>query len=66
MKILAIIPARGGSKGVPKKNSKLLHGIPLLEYSIIAAQKTKFITIWTNKYINLGINLFVHLSISIY
>ena len=44
MKISAIIPARGGSKGVPKKNSKLLHGIPLLEYSIIAAQKSKFIT----------------------
>ena len=44
MKILAIIPARGGSKGVPKKNSKLLHGIPLLEYSIVAAQKSKLIT----------------------
>ena len=44
MRILAIIPARGGSKGVPKKNSKLLHGIPLLEFSIVAAQKSKLIT----------------------
>lgn len=44
MKILAIIPARGGSKGVPKKNSKLLNGIPLLEYAIVAAQKSKLIT----------------------
>ena len=33
MKILAIIPARGGSKGVPRKNIKLLAGKPLLEYT---------------------------------
>lgn len=33
MEILGIIPARGGSKGVPGKNSKLLGGKPLLEYS---------------------------------
>ncbi|MGB3775793.1 MAG: acylneuraminate cytidylyltransferase family protein [Leeuwenhoekiella sp.] len=34
MKILGIIPARGGSKGVPGKNKKLLAGKPLVGYSI--------------------------------
>ncbi|MBF4470308.1 cytidylyltransferase domain-containing protein [Flavobacterium sp. HJJ] len=34
MRVLAIIPARGGSKGVPGKNSKLLGGKPLIAYSI--------------------------------
>lgn len=33
-KILAIIPARGGSKGIPKKNIKLLNGKPLIHYTI--------------------------------
>lgn len=37
MKILAIIPARGGSKGIPKKNIKLLHGKPLIAYTIETA-----------------------------
>lgn len=31
---LVIIPARGGSKGIPKKNIKLLEGKPLIQYSI--------------------------------
>jgi N-acylneuraminate cytidylyltransferase/CMP-N,N'-diacetyllegionaminic acid synthase len=35
--MIAIIPARGGSKGLPDKNSKLLHGKPLLSYTIEAA-----------------------------
>lgn len=34
MRVLAIIPARGGSKGVPGKNIKLLGGKPLIVYSI--------------------------------
>jgi CMP-N-acetylneuraminic acid synthetase len=38
MKLLAIIPARGGSKGVPRKNVRLLNGRPLISYSIAAAQ----------------------------
>lgn len=42
-KIIAIIPARGGSKGVPRKNIKLLNGKPLISYSIRAALKSKFI-----------------------
>lgn len=33
-KILAIIPARGGSKGIPKKNIKLFNGKPLISYTI--------------------------------
>jgi CMP-N,N'-diacetyllegionaminic acid synthase len=44
MKILALIPARGGSKGVPKKNSKLLNGLPLIAYTIKAALDAKQIT----------------------
>lgn len=37
MKVLAIIPARGGSKGIPKKNIRLLAGKPLIAYSILNA-----------------------------
>jgi len=33
LRILGIIPARGGSKGVPNKNVKLLNGKPLLQYT---------------------------------
>ena len=39
--MLAIIPARGGSKGLPGKNIKLLCGKPLIQYSIEAAKKAK-------------------------
>jgi len=41
MKTLAIIPARGGSKGVPLKNIKKLSGKPLIEYTITTALKSK-------------------------
>ena len=37
MKILAIIPARGGSKGIARKNLRILNGKPLIYYSIKAA-----------------------------
>ena len=37
-KVYAIIPARGGSKGIPKKNIFLLAGYPLIAYSIAAAR----------------------------
>ena len=43
LKILCIIPARGGSKGVPKKNIKLLNNIPLIGYSINTAKQSKYI-----------------------
>lgn len=35
---LVIIPARGGSKGIPRKNIKFLNGKPLIHYTIEAAQ----------------------------
>lgn len=34
MNVVAVIPARGGSKSLPKKNIRLLNGKPLLQYSI--------------------------------
>lgn len=37
-KIIGVIPARGDSKGVPKKNIKLLGGYPLIAYSIIVSR----------------------------
>ncbi|MEG0700769.1 MAG: acylneuraminate cytidylyltransferase family protein [Muribaculaceae bacterium] len=39
MKTLYVIPARGGSKGIPGKNIKLLAGRPLIAYSIDVARK---------------------------
>lgn len=39
--VVAIIPARSGSKGVPIKNIKLLGGFPLLAYSVVAAKLSK-------------------------
>lgn len=41
--VLAIIPARGGSKGVPKKNIRPLADIPLIAYSIAACQKSNLV-----------------------
>ena len=41
--IIAFIPARGGSKGVPRKNIKNLGGHPLIAYSIAACKMSKYI-----------------------
>jgi CMP-N,N'-diacetyllegionaminic acid synthase len=41
MKWLAVITARGGSKGIPGKNLKLLAGRPLIAYTIDAAQRAQ-------------------------
>lgn len=41
---LAVIPARGGSKGVPGKNIRLLAGKPLIAWTIEAAKRSKYIT----------------------
>tara|TARA_B100000965_G_C19578568_1_gene752430 strand:+ start:837 stop:1577 length:741 start_codon:yes stop_codon:yes gene_type:complete len=43
-KFIAIIPARGGSKGLPKKNIKKLFDYPLLSYSITASNLSKKIS----------------------
>ncbi len=40
-KVLAVIPARGGSRSIPKKNIKLFCGHPLIAYSIAAALQSK-------------------------
>lgn len=42
-KVLAIIPARGGSKGIPRKNIRELAGKPLIAWTIDEAKKTKYI-----------------------
>jgi len=42
-KILAIIPARGGSKGVPRKNIVKISGRPLIDYTIQSALKVDMI-----------------------
>jgi len=42
-KVLAIITARGGSKGVPRKNIQDLAGKPLIAWTIEAAHKSRFI-----------------------
>lgn len=44
MEILAIIPARGGSKGIKRKNLKPILDKPLVAYSIIASLNSKYIT----------------------
>ncbi|MBT3316168.1 MAG: acylneuraminate cytidylyltransferase [Anaerolineae bacterium] len=42
--ILAIIPARGGSKGIPRKNIRNFAGYPLIAYSIAAGLKSELVT----------------------
>jgi N-acylneuraminate cytidylyltransferase len=44
LEILAVIPARGGSKGIPRKNIKVFAGYPLIAYSIQAALSSKYVT----------------------
>ncbi len=42
--IIGIIPARGGSKGIPRKNIRKISGKPLLAYTVEAAQGSKLLT----------------------
>lgn len=42
-KIIALVPARGGSKSIPKKNIRLLGGVPLLAYSIAAGLQSEWV-----------------------
>ena len=58
--VVAIIPARSGSKGVKDKNIRELHGYSLLEWSIKAAKKTKsidrvFVSTDSEKYARISI-----------
>lgn len=43
-RILGLIPARGGSKRLPRKNIALLGGKPLIQWSIESAQKSRYLT----------------------
>jgi CMP-N-acetylneuraminic acid synthetase len=43
-RILGLIPARGGSKGVPRKNICLVADLPLIAYTIEAAKKSRLLT----------------------
>lgn len=43
-KVLAIVPARGGSKGIPRKNIRPFAGYPLIAYSITAALQAETVT----------------------
>lgn len=42
-RVLAVIPARGGSKGVPRKNIRILAGKPLIAWTIEEAKKSRYI-----------------------
>ena len=42
--VLAILPARGGSKGLPRKNVRLIAGKPLIAYSIEAARSSPLVS----------------------
>jgi N-acylneuraminate cytidylyltransferase len=42
--VLAIIPARGGSKGIPRKNIRDFSGYPLIAWSIAAAKQSETVT----------------------
>lgn len=43
MRITALVPARGGSKGIPKKNLVRLNGKPLIQYTIEAARASMYV-----------------------
>lgn len=42
--VLALVPARGGSKGIPRKNIRDFAGAPLIAYSIAAGLQSKHVT----------------------
>ena len=44
VEVLALIPARGGSKGIPRKNIRLFAGHPLIAYSIAAGLQAETVT----------------------
>jgi N-acylneuraminate cytidylyltransferase len=42
-RFLIVVPARGGSKGVPRKNLRVVGGRPLIEWSIISGQESNYL-----------------------
>jgi CMP-N,N'-diacetyllegionaminic acid synthase len=46
VRVLGVIPARGGSKRIPRKNIRPLHNSPLIAYTIRAAQASELLTTW--------------------
>ena len=48
MKSVAVILARGGSKGIPQKNIIPLHNKPLIEYTITAAKQSNVDEVWVS------------------
>ena len=48
MKIVSVILARGGSKGIPKKNITKLSGIPLIAYTILASKNSTVSETWVS------------------
>ncbi len=43
-KVLALVPARGGSKGIPRKNVRLLAGKPVVAYSVESGLRARLVT----------------------
>ena len=48
MKVVSVILARGGSKGIPKKNMVKLNSIPLIAYTILASKNSKVSETWVS------------------
>jgi CMP-N,N'-diacetyllegionaminic acid synthase len=44
MRVVGLVPARGGSKGIPRKNARLLAGRPLLAYTAEAASRSRLLS----------------------
>lgn len=47
MKIIAVIPARAGSKGIPNKNIRIIQGRPMIYYAIHNAIEAQMVTVWS-------------------
>jgi CMP-N-acetylneuraminic acid synthetase len=43
-RILGVTAARGGSKGVPRKNVRLINGVPMIAYTVREAKKSRFLS----------------------
>jgi CMP-N-acetylneuraminic acid synthetase len=48
MRIIGLIPVRGGSKGIPRKNLQNINGIPLVAHKIIQAKKSLCNEVWVS------------------